>query len=231
MSERNLQRVTKGPRAMLAEAMLFGSAALVACAGGDGKSAKTPQDGVLGATAVPSVEATIRPAETPTVIPTVAKPESLSPQELIDAGGNVSDLFKKGFEGLDVSSIPYDKIPQLAQRDLQSIQNAISICTGAVPFPYRDEAERQRMDLDVTLLATGVSGFCELAGEAALGFYNALGNDPARQAQFEQANMLMEKIHNSVVKDFQKKDSRIKDAFWQSLKRRFYPFGATGTSN
>lgn len=207
--------------------MAIGAVAVSACGGGEGKSAKTPEvAGTIGATDTPTAQATIRPAETPTVIPTVAKPESLSPQELIDAGGNVSDLFKKGFEGLDVNTIPYDKIPQPAQRDLQTILEAVSICTGAVPFPYRDDAEKQRMDQDVTLLATGVSGFCELAGEASSRLYTATGRDP-----FKQANMLMEKIHNSVVVDFQKKDPRIKDAFWQSLKRRFYPFGATGTSN
>lgn len=207
--------------------MAIGAVAVSACGGGEGKSAKTP-DGAIGVTSTPRAEVTIRPTEIPTIIPTATavKTEILSPQDLISAGGNVSGLFAEGFEGLDVSAISYSDIPQPAERDLQSIQNAISICTGAVPYPYRDDAEKQRMDQDVTFLATGVSGFCELAGEASSRLYTATGRE-----QFKQANMLMEKIHNSVVVDFQKKDPRIKDALWQSLKSRFYPFGATGTSN
>lgn len=212
--------------------MAIGAVAVSACGGGEGNSAKTPEvAGTIGATNTPIAEATIKPTqistEIPTIIPTAtaAKTESLSPQELISAGGNVSDLFKKGFEGLDVSAISYGDIPQPAERDLQSILDAVSICTGTVPYPYRDDAERQRMDQDVTLLATGVSGFCELAGEASLRLYDATGRD-----LFKQANMLMETIHNSVVVDFQIKDDRIKDSVWKSLERRFYPFGATGSN-
>ncbi|MEK7581494.1 MAG: hypothetical protein AAB512_04375 [Patescibacteria group bacterium] len=235
MSERNVHRAVRGPRAMLAEAMLFGSAALVACGGGDGKSAKTPEGGALGVDVVPTVGATVGPTEAPTIVPTAtaAKPESLSPQELISAGDDVSKMFREGFDGLDVSTIPYDKIPQPAQRDLQSILDAVSICTGKVPYPYRDDAEKQRMAQDPTFLITGLSGLCALAGEASLRFYNALDNDPARQSQFEQANMQMEIIHLSMLKGFSQIHTNVpfKPSFWQSQKQQFYPFGATGTSN
>lgn len=214
--------------------MAIGAVAVSACGGGEGKSAKTPEAaGTIGATDTPIAMATVRLPETPTVVPTAAKPESLSQQELISAGGNVSDLFRKGFEDLDINTIPYDKIPQPAQRDLQTILDAISICTGAVLYPYRDDAEKQRMDQDPTLLITGFSGFCALPGEASLRFRNALDNDPARQALFEQANMQMEIIHLSMLKGFSLTHTNVpfKPSFWQKQKQQFYPFGATGTSN
>lgn len=220
---RNQRRAGFAATSMLS-VMAIGAAVASACGGGSDKSAKTPEVAGSGATDTPTAQATIRPPETP-IIPTPTA-EVLNPQELVSAGDDVSKMFKEGFDGLDVSAISYGDIPQPAERDLQSILNAVSICTGAVPYPYRDDAEKQRMEQDPTLLLAGVSGFCELAGEASLRFFNVTG-----RGSFEKANILMEKIHSSVVKSFQKRDSRIKDAFWQHLKQEYYPFGATGTSN